>query len=337
MALGERFKGSGARGIARFLSEHQSCDAGFDVRRGDPSTGGRLRITCEGCGASIDYRAAEAGQAASAPGVIGAPSNGVSSASGPAADAGLDPLAAAVTDPPPESAAPPAPRPEVRPRVTAKTSRGGLSRWLPLALIGALIAGGLAMIALGLSRSGDEQAPEPAEPVASQPAPEDEATGEDGAAAGAEAEQPPEAAGSGSTGVALKRRRFAGRIAIGVPAGWTVSRRPDGATLEAPGASAEVSVFFGPSALAPLEFARASRPFLAERHPGARLGSPRGTRFAGAPAARVRVSYAGGEELATFVATAGVMYALLRRVDRGASQSVAAEAEASTASFRALR
>ena len=32
MAL-ERFRTGGARGIARFLSDHQHCDAGFDVRR----------------------------------------------------------------------------------------------------------------------------------------------------------------------------------------------------------------------------------------------------------------------------------------------------------------
>jgi hypothetical protein len=62
MALGERFRSGGARGIARFLSDHQDCNAGFDVRREDSAGTGRLSITCKGCHQAITYKAAEAGE-----------------------------------------------------------------------------------------------------------------------------------------------------------------------------------------------------------------------------------------------------------------------------------
>ncbi len=67
MAPGERFQSGGARGIARFLSDHQNCNAGFDVRREDGAGTGRLSITCKGCRQAITYKAAEAGELAAGP------------------------------------------------------------------------------------------------------------------------------------------------------------------------------------------------------------------------------------------------------------------------------
>ena len=62
MALGERFRSGGARGIAQFLAEHQHCDAGFDVRRDEAPGSGKLTITCQGCGQTVSYNAAEVGE-----------------------------------------------------------------------------------------------------------------------------------------------------------------------------------------------------------------------------------------------------------------------------------
>ncbi|MBM3666202.1 MAG: hypothetical protein FJW90_01750 [Actinobacteria bacterium] len=67
MAEGERFRSEGARGIARFLSEHQHPEAGFDVSREAGPGSGRLLITCLGCGASIACRAVDAGEMAACP------------------------------------------------------------------------------------------------------------------------------------------------------------------------------------------------------------------------------------------------------------------------------
>lgn len=328
MALSERFKGSGAEGIARFLADHQHCDAGFDVRRGDKATAGRLRITCDGCGESIDYKAGEASDPASTGVALPEPSNGIPVTTTPDAPT-LEPTngsqadadAVGAPDPPSPDAGGPTGR---RPR-----------RWIPLALIAALIAGGIGMIAIGLLRSDDGQGGDGAQPVASQPdvpATPPAAGGGEPAATGPGADTAPPA-----DTVALNRRTFAARFSIGVPEGWSASGSADGATIEAPGSTAEVSVFFGRSDLAPLAFARRSEPFLAARHRGAEVGAPRATSFQGSRAARVRVTYRGGAELATFASIGGVVYALLRRVDRGASRPIQAEAEAAFASFRALR
>lgn len=342
MALGERFKGSGARGIARFLSEHQNCDSGFDVRRGEAATGGPLRITCEGCGASIDYNAAAAGEAAAAAppppptsngaaGVEAAPS-APAPAARPAAEQGAgEPGARTEVDLPQGPAPPTAPRQEVRPRVTPRPQRHGVRRWLPPLLIGGLIVAGLVMIVIGLARTGDEQGGEPAAPAASDPAP-----GGTAPPSGEESSPQPEPAGQApeTTAGTLRTRSYAGRFAIGAPPGWAAAERADGVTLESQGATAEVSVFFGPSTLEPAAFASASQGFLADRHQGAQVGPVRSVRFRGRPAARVRVAYPGGEEVATFVAAGGIVFALIRRVDRGTSEQILAEADAAVASFR---
>src|SRR5829696_3820067 len=51
--------GSRTSAISRFLAEHQDHDAGFDVGREAGSGTGRLRVVCLGCGASVEYRAAD--------------------------------------------------------------------------------------------------------------------------------------------------------------------------------------------------------------------------------------------------------------------------------------
>jgi len=67
MAPGERFRGAGSAGVAQFLASHQHCDAGFDVRRDRGPGSGGLKITCKGCGESVEYLATEAAEMASGP------------------------------------------------------------------------------------------------------------------------------------------------------------------------------------------------------------------------------------------------------------------------------
>lgn len=56
MALAERFKTTGATGIATFLSRHRACDDGFEVFREQGPGSGRLQLKCKGCGQSVGYR-----------------------------------------------------------------------------------------------------------------------------------------------------------------------------------------------------------------------------------------------------------------------------------------
>ena len=224
MAIGERFRSGGAQGIARFLAEHQGCDSGFDVRRDEQLGSGKLSITCEGCGARVEYRAAEAGELAA-----GGPQTGPVPANG----APVAPVAPPTAAPPPPGApAPPAvPPPVARPAGTPTFARrsqpaGSRSRrlvpsWVSVALIGALILGGLTMIAIGLTKDDNEPAPTAAPsgqaPVENEPGPgQSQAAGGRSEPAACCRLRPAPPAGAAE----LNRRTFASRFTIGVPAGW---------------------------------------------------------------------------------------------------------------------
>lgn len=326
MALGERFRGSGARGIAQFLAEHQHCDAGFDVRRDEAPGSGKLTITCQGCGQTVSYNAAEVGEI----GAFDLPEDSLTRT------ADREPVERAPAEAAPNGSGPPA-RSESGSLITTgpgprpaggNSAAGGLPPWLAPAAIGLVIAAGVAMIAIGLIRSGgdgetsDEPSPTQAErPVTTGPA---ETTP-------AEPELEPEA--TAPTGdIALQSRSF-GAFACGVPAGWTASRESDGASLVAPGSTAALTILAGRSDLSPIEFARQSEAFLAGRRPGAQVGDPEPLTFLGRPGARTIVSYSGAEEQVTFVSARGFVFALIKRVEGGASAQVEAEAEAALTSF----
>lgn len=352
MALGERFKGGGTRGIARFLAEHQNCDAGFDVRREDEPGSGKLRITCLGCGGTVSYRAGEAGDLGSA--ILDAPgTNGSSHPLAPAVEPAepAEGASAAGTAAPPAATSgqrrvgPPGPKPAGRPGPAkaasgppgpaAPASRGGrVPRWIPTAVITLLIGGGLTMIVLGLLREDDggqgaqSAAPPPTQPAAppgqsqpAQPTPP------------AQPAKPPAAEAPASP--ELRRRTFAGRFAIGVPAGWTSGGdAPEGFSFEPRGGDAGVRVFFEEGGRPLGELATLAGAFLEDAHSGASVGAPERVRFAGGPAGEVGSTYAGGEEVAFVLSRGGFSYLVLRRVDRGADAAAEREAEAVTASFR---
>lgn len=331
MPVGQRFRGEGARGIARFLSEHQHCDEGFDVQRGKHPGSGRLRITCLGCGASVEYRTGEPGEAA-LPAVEAALAN-----AGAGTEAEPKPIGMRRE----EGARPPSPSAAPRRRTAAASHRyeppraerrPRRRRWLPAALVSLLVVAGLAMVAIGLLGSGDddgstmraeappaqEAAEEPAvvPPDVSQPAPE--------AAAGPDAKD-----------IRLERRSFGGAFTLGLPAGWGADGSPEEGFSFAPrSGDAEVTVFFEQGTRDAAELAELASDFLAQRHEGARVGAPRRVRFGGGEAEKVRAGYAGGTETAIVLTDAGFSFLVLERVDRGAPPRVRAQAHAVAGSFR---
>lgn len=338
MAL-ERFRSGGARGIARFLSDHQHCDAGFDVRREAGAGTGRLSITCKGCGEGITYKAAEAGELAAGPPLTNGDGVGVG-APAPAPAPRREPKK------PRRPAAPeltaPGPRKPVGTRSVA-LGRGGLPRWVPTLLIGLVIAAGLAMVAIGISRSGEEggQAAGPAEatapaetaPPAETTAPAEttppEATAPEPTATQAAAPPPAEPPDA----VTLRRQSF-DTFAIGIPAGWRRDKGGEMPSIHAPGRVAEIVVFSEPGEESLGDLADGAASYLADRHDDARIGRPRPAGFGDVGALRVTAAYGGGEERAFVLAAKSSSYLILCRVDRGLSTTVAAQADAAMASFR---
>ncbi|MGH2955536.1 MAG: hypothetical protein ACRDL6_00880 [Solirubrobacterales bacterium] len=337
MALGERFRSGGARGIALFLADHQHCDAGFDVRR-DEAGSGRLRITCLGCGETVDYRAAEAGELAAGLPMKVAENGGEAGGREPAVPAPPEP---------PRAAAPP----ELRPRRPASSSRWSrIPGWVSAALIGALVVAGLTMVAIGVLRDDGEQAQDPT-PTQTTPQPETtpqqappEGAGEQQQGAGGQGRaQPgegttqPQGAGGAAAGaedVPLRQRRFADRFTIGVPPAWDHGAEGGAVVITAPGATAELNIFFEGGERPPGRLARAAADFLDQRHQRGKIRKSQPVRVGSRRGLRVRITYPGGEEVAVVVAAKGFSYLVLRRVDRGASPDISRQAEAALASFR---
>jgi hypothetical protein len=336
MAVGDRFRSGGTRGIARFLADHQHCDSGFDVRREDEAGGGRLRITCLGCGQTIDYRAAEAGELAAA----GLPL-------GPNGEAPPPPEPMAPVSQPPPAVPPPGARriPEGLSRRPPPAGpdpyRRGIPGWIPVLLIGILIAGGLAMIAIGLTREDSDQTGSNAAtpPAGTQPAPADEGRGgsnQQAQPAPATPQEGGDAEGgeSPAPGGTLDKRTFLGRFEIGVPAGWDAGRNGDAVVLTAPGGVAAVRVVSQQGEFPDSSLAEGAESFLASEHPDGRIGSSDRVRLAGRPATRVRATYPGGTDTAYALSAGGFSYLISVRIERGASADVSAQAEAALQSFR---
>jgi hypothetical protein len=344
MPLGERFRSGGARGIARFLAEHERCDAGFDVHRDEGLGSGKLRIACLGCGETIDYRAAEAGELAAA-GMTLTPAE----ANGGTAPPPVAPL------PPRQPPGPPRGEPfagRLPPRPRRASPRRRIPRWLSTGLILALILGGVTMIGVGLLRDDNEQqtttttsgsggstTEKPSTTRAEKPSNTPSATTpqqvpkqpQQQSKQGTSQQQ---SAPAGAAGTQLQTRRIADRFTIGVPPAWERGTENGAITLTAPGATAEIDVFFESGPRPPNDLAAAARSFLAQRHDGARLRDPEPYRLGPVRALRIRTTYPGGAEFAVVVSARGYSYLVLRRVDLGATDDLEAQADTALASFR---
>jgi hypothetical protein len=320
MAVGERFRGGGARGIAKFLAEHQYCDAGFDVRRESGPGSGRLKITCKGCGKAIEYRAAEAGELAAG---------------------GLEHLGLGAED-----AAP------AKPEARAKPTRGrrpptsaeepspegrdrGMPGWIPAALTGTLIVGGLALIMFGMLRSDDDDAPVSASsPTTAQtqtatvpPTPA--------------ATPPPQATATapspaGQPAVRLRRQTFPGSFTIGVAPGWETGTDLGEGTIEiaAPGGAAEIDVYFESGERPAIVLAHSAADFLRGRHDGEQPGAALPYQLGDVAARRIEATHPQGTEVAVVLSEDGYSYLIISSLDRGAPERIERQAEAELASFR---
>lgn len=322
MASGQRFRGGGARGISQFLVRHQGCEAGFDVRRQQQGgDSGRLLITCLGCGESLAHSAA------------GAAGPALAAANGEAAVAGSGPeRAAAAADPGREAAG------------AGRATRGdGARSLLPAVLVGILFVAGLALLAVGLSRSGEDAeeaggtGASTAPATTPAPAPDNEAPQRGaGAAATARAQgAPPGRRRAKRRSVRLRRRAFLGVFAIGIPRGWSAGQDGIAVVLAADGGVAAVRIFYEPGEDGLRRLASGAAGLLAREHPGAAVTRARPLRVGPERALRVRADYDGGVEIATVLAAGGRSFVLMTRVDRGASKAVGEQARASTASFKA--
>ena len=339
MAIGERFLSAGTRGIARFLADHQHCEAGFDVRREDEPGSGKLKITCEGCGETVSYRAADAVNLAAGRVGEGIAANGGGGETPLTHESRSDP--GIPPRPPKARPSQPAARP-APPKPPARRPRPRLAGWVPAVLIGAVILGGLGMIIAGLTRSDDDAdtgptatsepaPPTPAAEVEPEPQPQPAPPAATGEPQGAEdSERSTEAAD-----VELDHTRVADTFSIGIPKGWGRGEADGGISIAPDGGTAEIRIFFESGERPNSELARSAADFLADEHKGAQVSAPGTIRVGGERGARIHASYGGGEEDAVVLSDKDFAFLLLSRVDRGASDQLAEEADAILASFKA--
>ena len=320
MALTERFRSGGSRGIAGFLAEHQKCDAGFDVgRRDDPGTG-RLTITCKGCGARANYTASEAAR-------VVTPELLLANAPSPERSQG-------------GTAVQPSPEKKARSRRrSTKTTRRRKTSLGPAAtaLIAAAIAAGVALIVVALF--GDDGKP------VTTTAPSAATTG--GAGGGGETAVANGNGNRGGTGekanpgqrakprpVLLAVRSGTGPFSIAVPISWRDVEVGSVANYIAPGGTAFIQVYYESGAQDPSELARGAAGYLRRKHPGARISTPRSTRIDGYPAKRVVATYADGAEEALVLSSASYSYLVINRTKRAAPERIARAARAAARSMR---
>jgi hypothetical protein len=316
MALDERFRSGGARGIARFLAEHHKHDAGFDVLRDGRRGTGQMRITCKGCGESVEYRAAEAGELAATPERVVGENRHPPPPPAPLHEA--TPHEAPLSRPEPPSSPPAEPR-RLRPR------------WFSTAALFMLIGGGLVLIAIGFTRDSNESpsttatSANPSPPVA-QPSPP----------APSQPKKPKKPARSQAAAATLSTQSFAGVFSIGVASGWSVDDSGPAVVITSPRSDAEIDVYFG-GGTAPLdELADSAKRFLHARHSDGVSGKPTPLQLAGTRALQIPNHYPEGTEVAVVLASGGYTYLLVQRQDRRLPDSVAREASAQLASFRPL-
>jgi hypothetical protein len=323
MGPGERFQSGGVRGIARFLTEHQDHDAGFDVRRGGGMGTGRLRITCRGCGESVEYRAAEAGELAAGP--------AISDEDGDMARPRKKRAAVAAPPTPAPTPEPGVAEPPKPPDSAATPRRRGPPRWLSAATIVVVVIGGLLLIAIGFIRDTGES-PSTPKPTPSTPAPTS-------APAVSAAPQPQQPAGiqspAGGQGPppALQRESFEGRFAIGVATNWSAGIEGSAVTITAPSSDAEIDIYLEAGDQPLGELADSASSFLRERHPDGKVATPIPVRFAHTDALQIPDHYPGGIEIALVFVTGGYKYLVLEREDSDISGSTARQASAELASF----
>ena len=248
----------GGRRITRFVADHESCDGGFELDRRDPASGGGIVIACGGCGRSAECDPSH-------PGLLKL----------------IEPE---------------------RGKGPRRLTRKELERWLPTppalpwwvpnAYIAAVIAIGLALIAFGATRGGDQPGTPgmPSQPIADIPAAGPAAV--DAGTAGGAAEDGEEAsAGWTFPEKALRRsgtleRVVLDRFAIGKPSSWGEGTAGGALVLFDPEGDGQLRVYFEAGERDLAELAGQARRFLASEHSGGQIGPPTRVRVGGSEAER---------------------------------------------------
>ncbi|HEX5822355.1 MAG TPA: hypothetical protein VFY30_11385 [Solirubrobacterales bacterium] len=313
------------RGLSTFLAEHEDCGGGFEVQRWEDSAGSIVRVICGGCRQSIEYPAASDeeliwDQAASESSSRRTRRNRAAERP-PSKDEK-------------ESARSAAPTKKGEPR-RRDSGAGSISwrSWLP-GLIAGLVGGALVLIVLAIASggggSGHPSAPGAGSANSSTPtAPPASAPTRTSPAPPAKRQSKPS-----HHATRLDQRRLAERVSIGVPRGWSAGVDGGAVTLLAGNGKAEVQVYYEQGARSDTELAQASKKFLLQRHPGARVAAVGRTETGGRQARTVRVTYPGGIESATVLVAGGYSYLILKRLGKPSSREARQTTDAVAMSFR---
>jgi hypothetical protein len=318
---------SSRKGLSTFLADHEDCGKGFDIQRRAGTNGSIVRVVCGGCGQAIEYPAAADAELPDERTASRRVSERIRSR-----DRRARAKPTAASDDPGPQASPRRGNSSARPRgedvteVSEPRSRSlALPAWLSASLIALLLGAGLLLVVLGLaSDSGISDR---------------ETAGNGGSASPVAPASPSPLTVTGrSEGpaprVKLERRRFAERIAIGVPDGWRAGVSDGALTLLSRNGRSEVQVYYEQGAKPSDELEQQSKEFLLQRHPGARVAANRPTDLGGHHAGTITVAYRGGTESATVLVAAGYTYLILDRLTQPVTPEFRRTTSAVVASFR---
>jgi hypothetical protein len=318
MSPGQRFRMGSPRSVARFLADHQHHDQGFDIERAQGPGRPHLRITCNACGESLDYKAGE-----------GEPEI---------------PVAAAANND--EGVASPRPTPlveggrsreEVGPplaRTRARLIPRGARPWVVNGAIAALIIAGVALIGIGLRDRGDDDEG----PIGGVPTNQGSPT-VGGAVPESPPAQPPQRPGGVRQGVErvrLDRREVLSRFEIGVPPGWSSGQVPGGVRFASRSGDAEVTVFFEQRSGSLASLSDPTTEFLKREHRGAQVSGPVARRVGQNKALEFSAIHRGGRATATLLAEGGFTYLIYCEHDKDASRDGVRRAYAVVDSIRPI-
>jgi hypothetical protein len=301
-------KGIAARGVGRFLAEHEDCAEGFQIARESGGARGALQLVCSGCGQRTGYGGA-------APELLA--SHGIDA--GEAAGGGRF-------------------RPSRESMERWLPAPAALPWWIPNAYILLVIAVGLGMIAFGVlhDRPGDRatlpgQAPSQTPTTVTPPL----AGGNAASAVPAPAPRPEPAKPQNRPARSdLHRVEVLDRFAVGIPSGWSSGMAGGGIAFVAPGDDAEVRVFLQPGESPPVSHTGQTADFLRSQHSGAKVGHARRVRIGGERALELVSRYPGGRETAAVLSADGYTFLITSQVERSASASLKADSRRVMKSFR---
>jgi hypothetical protein len=301
-------------GLNRFLVAHGDCGAGFDVSHPSGLGGGKVRMTCRGCGRSYEYATATISferEIEVEPLATAAP--------GPAAPGPTEPIAEPLP-PPSESPrlAPPSPDGDGR-RAPRRAARRTRERAIVAGLlVFAFAAIAFAAVRLGQTRSASSSSSTDGVPGAGSAAPSPKPAKQ-------KAAPPP---------VAEKLVRTA-RFSLLVPRDWTRRAAGGGLLLSAPGGGATVRAFYESNPqMSWADMSEETARYLRSREPGGAVSGPTRLRVGGHQAFGLSDRGGSSAQTARGVLAGPYRDLVVAEVQPGASASARAAAMRAVRSFR---